>query len=292
MLIVNLNTLHTVNALHFVHDVILNSCRTHDVEDVVWCDCAIRQCRTGTNIVVFLNKNLLRQWHEVFANFTKLRGDDDFAITTLEASVGNFAVDFANNGRVRRVASFEQLGNTRQTTGDVTSATACRTRNLNKHIARKDFVALLEQQVCTHWQGVRLDYFAVSIDDLNFRNHCAVLRFDDNLFAVAGSFFVIFLECYAFHEVHIVNLTGVFRNNYGVEWVPFANQVALLHCRTRSYEQLRTVNDVTTCEHHLSVRLDDAHFCHTADYYIFVLLIFNCAEFIDFDDTVVVRLHI
>ena len=61
---------------------------------------------------------------------------------------------------------------------------------------------------------------------------------------------------------------------------------------TRSNKQLRTVNDVTACEHHLGVRLDDAHFCHTAYYDIFVVLILNCAEFIDFDDTVVVRLHV
>ena len=57
--IVNLNALHTVNVLNFVNDIFLNSSRTLDVKDVAWSHSTIRKRSTGTNVVVFLHKDLL-----------------------------------------------------------------------------------------------------------------------------------------------------------------------------------------------------------------------------------------
>ena len=75
VLIVDFHTLHAVNILNLVDNVLLHSRRPHDVKDVGRCSGAVRQRGTGTYIVVFLHKNLLRKRHKVFLFLAKFGGD-------------------------------------------------------------------------------------------------------------------------------------------------------------------------------------------------------------------------
>ena len=94
VLVVNLNTLHTVNVLYLVDDILLNGCRAHDVKDIVGGDCTVGQWCAGTYIVVLLNKYLFGQGDKVFLDLAEFGGDRNFVVATFYLAEMNLTVDF------------------------------------------------------------------------------------------------------------------------------------------------------------------------------------------------------
>ncbi len=107
MLVVDLHALHAVNVLNLVHDVLLHGSRAHDVEDVGGRNGTVGERSAGTHIVVLLHENLLRQGHEIFLLLAEFGDNRDFTVTAFHAAEVNFAVDFADDGGVARVAGLE-----------------------------------------------------------------------------------------------------------------------------------------------------------------------------------------
>ena len=146
MLVVDRHTLHTIDILHLVDDVFLHSSRTLDGKDVCWCDGTIRKRCTSTHVVVLLHKNLLGQWHEILADITHLRGEDNFTVTTLHLTHCHLTVDFCNDGWVRWVTCLEQLGHTWETTRDI----ACLgngTWNLDEDVTSLELLTIFHHNV-------------------------------------------------------------------------------------------------------------------------------------------------
>ena len=148
MLIVNFYTLQTVYVLDFIYDIFLNSRRSHDCQDIRRSSRTIRQRHTSTNVVIFLNKQLLGQRHHIFLYFTQFGCNSNFTVTTLDLAETNFTIDFRNDSRVRRVTSLKQFRYTRQTTSNITGFTYC-TRNLDQDFTRLNHIALVFYNVCT-----------------------------------------------------------------------------------------------------------------------------------------------
>ena len=134
VLVVDLHTLHTVYILNLVDDIFLNGSGTHDVEDVGRSDGTVGERSSGAHIVVFLNENLLRQRNEILLDFAKLGSNRYLTVASLNLAKLNLTVDFRNDSGVGRVTCLKELGNTGQTTGDITGIT-CRTRNLDEYLA-------------------------------------------------------------------------------------------------------------------------------------------------------------
>ena len=112
---------------------------------------------------VYKRQDLTRQGHEVTLHVTLLRGDDDLAVTALDLAERHLAVDFRHDCRVRRVTGFEQLGHTRQTTGDVAARLTDGTRNLDQDIAGLDLGVVLHDDVRRNGQVVLLDLLALLV---------------------------------------------------------------------------------------------------------------------------------
>ena len=120
VLVVDLHTLHAVYLLYLVDDVLLDLSRALDGQNIARSDRSVRKRRTGTDIVVLLHEDLTRQRYEVTLHVAHFRGNDDFAVAPLDLSERNLTVDFRYDGGIRRVTGLEELGNTRQTAGDIT----------------------------------------------------------------------------------------------------------------------------------------------------------------------------
>ena len=130
VLIVNLHTLQTINVLYFVNDILLNSRKTSNLQNIIQSDYTCRQWSTCTYSIMLLNEQLLRQWYKILTLFTRLRGDCYLTITTLQWTHCYLTIDFRYDSRITWVTCLKELGNTWQTTSDITSTTNS-TWNLN-----------------------------------------------------------------------------------------------------------------------------------------------------------------
>ena len=120
VLVIDLHTLHTVNFLNLIHNVLLNLGGSFNGQDISRGDGTIRQRCTGLYVIILLYQDLLGQWYQVFLYFTGLGSDDDLTVTTLDLAKGYFTVDFRNHSRIGRIPGFKQFGYPWQTTGDIT----------------------------------------------------------------------------------------------------------------------------------------------------------------------------
>ena len=143
VLVVDLHTLHAVNLLYLINDVLLDTRGTQDVQDVGRRDSTIRQRRTGLHEVVLLDDDLTRQRYQVTLHLTLFRGDDDLTITTLDLAECYLTVNLRYDGRIRRITCLEELGNTRQTSRNIATRLADSTRDLDQDIAGLDLLLVL-----------------------------------------------------------------------------------------------------------------------------------------------------
>ena len=120
MLVVDLHTLQTVNFLNLIHDVLLYLHGTLDVQDVGRGERTFGKRRTGFHVVVLLCQNLLGCGDEILFLFTRLGGDVHATVTTFELLLeGDHTVDFGYDSRIGGITGLEELGDARQTAGDI-----------------------------------------------------------------------------------------------------------------------------------------------------------------------------
>ena len=228
MLVVYLHTLQAVNVLHLVDDVLLHGRRALDGQDVGRGDNAVGQRCAGTHGIVLLNQNLLGERHEVLALLAGLGCNDNLAVATLYLAHGDLAVDFADNGRVGRVAGLEELGDTGKTSGDVTGL-AHGTRYLDEGLTGLYGLSVLNHHVASHREVVGADLVAVGIDDVAGWNLRLVFRLGDNLLGESGGLVGLGTVSNTLDDVVELKRTGVLGDNHGVERVPLGNLLALGH---------------------------------------------------------------
>ncbi len=148
-----------------------------------------------------------------------------------------------------------------------------------------------------HRQCVGDEYLAVFVHNLCFGHLGSVFRFDDYLIFKTGLLVDVDTIVYAFHKVVVHYLAALFAHDYSVEGVPFADYIAGLYYVAVVEIELRTVGDGGVGDHHLSLGIDDSHFCESTYNYLYVATVSclffsgNSAEFFDFECTVVTRSH-
>ena len=80
---------------------------------------AVHEGLAGADGIAFVNTDVLALGDEVFARLADLGGDDDLALPLGVLAEGDGAVDLADDRELLRLASLEELRDTRQTAGDV-----------------------------------------------------------------------------------------------------------------------------------------------------------------------------
>ena len=237
MLVVDLHTLHAVDVLDFVDDVLLNGCRSHDVEDVSGGDGAVGEGHARADDVVLLHEELLGKGHEIFLDLSELGCDGDFAVASLNLAEADLAVDFGDDCGVGGVAGLEELGDTGETAGDVAGASGCAS-NLDEGVADGKVLAFAEDEVGAHGEGICGLYVALGVDDVDFGDVSTVAGLDDH--AVLGLVLLAGVDavCDVLDEAAVVNLTGVLGYDNGVEGVPFADYVVLVDFGAVADEEL------------------------------------------------------
>ena len=70
-------------------------------------------------IVAFLHKDLLGQRDEVLLLLAHTRFEDKLAVTTLDMAHNDLTINLRYHSLVRRITCLQQLGYTRQTTGNI-----------------------------------------------------------------------------------------------------------------------------------------------------------------------------
>jgi hypothetical protein len=177
---------------------------------------------------VLLNEELLRQRYEVLALLTCLRGDGNLTVATLEWAHGYLTVDFRHDSRVRWVTSLEELGNTRQTTSDIT-CTTYGTWNLDEGGTCRYLSSVFYHYVTVNREVVGSYNVALSVEDVTRRYHRTVLRLDDDMLGHACRIIGLSLIGRALDEVVKANLTSELRNDDSIEWVPLSYHIATLN---------------------------------------------------------------
>ena len=292
VLVVDAHTLQAVHTLHLVDDVLLHGSRAHDAQDVGRSDGAVGERSASTHEVVLLHQDLLGKRHQVVLDLAYLAGDHDLAVASLDLAKGDLAVDLAHHSRVARVAGLEELGDARQTAGDIAGTAARCARNLDKHLAGRDLVALLVHQVGAHRQCIGLHQLALLVVELSLGYLVVVFRLDDDALAVARSLVDLVAIGHALDEVAELECTAHLAHDHSVEGVPLAYHVALLEQVAILEEQFGTVHNVGRSEHHARVDVDDVHLGHAAYHNVDTVFVLHSAQLVDLQATVVFRGHV
>ena len=162
MLVIDLHTLEAVNVLYLVDNVLLYGGGTLDGKDVIGSDDTVGEWSSGTHGVVLLHEQLLAQIDKILMGFAVLGRNDDLAVTTLEFAHSDLAIDLRYDCGVRGVAGLEELGNSWETTGDVTS-TSYGTWNLNESGTGRYLLSVFYHYVTAYGEVVGTEHIAVGV---------------------------------------------------------------------------------------------------------------------------------
>ena len=293
VLVVDLHTLHTVDLLHLVDDVLLHLRRAKDTQYVARGDGAVREGHTRLDVVVLLNHDLTRQGHQILHHVTLLRGDDDLAVTALDLAERYLAVDLRDDSRVRRVAGLEELRNSRQTSRDIAAGLAHGTRDLDQDISGLDLGVVLHHDVGRNGQVVGLDIFALLVDDTDDRVLRTVLRLDNHLLRQTRLFVALVTIRNAFDDAVVNDLTLALGDDNGVVGIPLADQIALLDLGAVGHVENRRVRQAVRIEYDLRFGIDYAELRLTRDDDIdraaVRVLALDGAELVDLQTSLILR---
>src|ERR1035437_1746366 len=146
MLVVDVDALQTVDFLDLVDQVLLQFLFTEHRQDVVRVARAVHERFAGLDLLAFLNLDMDAAGQRVYALFAVIAYDGDLAQALADFAVFHRAVDLRHDGRLARLARFEQLHHARQTAGDVLGLGGF-ARDLGQHIAGVDFLGVANHQV-------------------------------------------------------------------------------------------------------------------------------------------------
>src|SRR5688500_7443444 len=169
--------MQAVNLLHFVEQILLHRARTLDAENVVRIHRTFGETVArshpvaGVHAKVLAGRDLVQLSRILCIRRRVLRHHSDLALAALDLAEPDLTIDLGDRGRIRRTARLEQLGNTRQTTGDVASLVRL-TRNLGEDGSRRDFLSILDGELRTyrnHEVAKALLLAALRLPDLDVR---------------------------------------------------------------------------------------------------------------------------
>ena len=144
MLVVDPHTLQAVNLLNLVEQVLLDGPRPLHPQYVVRVHRPLRETVSRPHQIALVHAEVLAHRDLVDHLLATVHGDDEIALTALDAAEGDAAVDLRDRGRILRAPRLEQLGDTRQATRDVPRLVGF-PADLGDGVARAHGVAIVDQ---------------------------------------------------------------------------------------------------------------------------------------------------
>ena len=103
------------------------------------------------------------------ALLTSLRSNNDLTVSTFYLTHGDLTINLRYDGRVRWVTSLEELSNTGQTSGDITTLGSS-TRNLHEGFTSLQRLAILNNHVTSHREVISSENLTVCTENITGRN--------------------------------------------------------------------------------------------------------------------------
>src|SRR5438094_833419 len=301
VLVVDADALQAIDLLHLVHQVLGERLLAEDGEDVVRVRAAVHEWLARLHVVAFVDADVLALGDQVFARFADLRGDDDLALALGVLAEGDDPVDLADDGELLRLAGLEQLGDARQTAGDVLRLGGL-ARHLGDDVARGDRLTLDHVQVCADGKQVarlptaarHLGRLPGGVLDGHARPLVDVLGVDDDLGGETGPLVDLLLHGDALDDVaelHHATRLGDDRDGVGV---PLGDHLGRFHLGPVALLQLGAVDDRIALALTLALRLgivDDRHLAVAAHDDEVAVLALDRAHVDELQEALVARLQ-
>src|SRR5471032_1526996 len=257
VLIVDLHALQTINVLDLVHDVLGQRTHTQQSQDVVWIAWAVGDNFAAVHLFAFEDVQVTPLRNQLLVRIgTVVRGNDQTALALGLFTERDGAADFSQNRGFFRTTGFEQVGNTRQTTGDVASFRSF-LRNPRDNVTDRDFRTVRHTDQGVGWQEVLSDYvsacqqqvLAVVIDHLHRRTNVlagcwTVFGIEDFNVGHTGQFVSLTLDRDAFFHAHVGHGTFHFGNDRVSVRIPLGHDCASVDLVTLFNRNHRTVRQL------------------------------------------------
>ena len=220
MLVIDFYTLKTVNTLNLIGEVLLKSLRATCLQQVVWRYWTFGNLITTVKEVAFSHNDVFTHRDQVICMLASVHiSHDDLLLTAHIRAVGNFTVDLSDGAGLLRTTCFEELGDTWQTTSNITSLGNL-TRCSSKLSTTLNASALFHRKVGTHRDGTAVnDFRSLLINDDNLRVEVFLVL--GNHHALLACFLVsLRLDSNALDHVTELNFTSFLSENWHVVRIP------------------------------------------------------------------------
>ena len=202
VLVVDIDALQPVNFLNLVDQILLQFLLAEHIQNVVRIAGAVHEGLAGFHLLALLHVDVNAARQRVFALLAGIAHHVDLALSLGHFAVLHRAVDFGHDGRLARLAGFEQFHHARQTAGDVLGLGGF-ARDLGQHVARVDFFAVAHHQVRVGGHQVLLGFRLASLRPIGPHDDhgqaLLVRRIDHHELRHAGDFVHLLLHGHAFH---------------------------------------------------------------------------------------------
>ena len=245
VLVVDVDALQAVDLLDGVDQISLRVLFAEDGQQVVRVERAVDQRLARLDVFAFLHVDVHAANDRVFLLRPAVFAFDvNLAQTLADFAVFHDAVDFADDGRVARLAGLEEFDDARQTSGDVLGLGGL-ARNFRQHVSGLHLVAILHHQVRAGRHEVFLAGAAGGVANLNRRRVFFIARRqrDDEL-RQAGDFVDLFLDGDAGLEVLELDRASGFGEDRERVRIPFGKKFAELDGLIFLDAQARAVDHV------------------------------------------------
>src|SRR5262249_1315467 len=242
-----------VDLLHFVDQVLRQRLLAEHAQNVVRIRRAVHERLARLHAVALADRQVLALRNQILFGLAHVGRDDDFALALRVLAERNHAVDLGNNCMLFRFPSFEQLGDARQTTGDVLGLGGF-ARDLGDDVARLDGVALghgdvgADRQVIArlHLRTRDLLGLAVLVLDRDARTRIGVFGLDDDLARKTGDLVELLGHGHALDDVAELHDTADFGDDRHRERIPLGEQLTRRDARAFLDHQARAVHEPIT----------------------------------------------
>ena len=248
MLVVNRHALQAIDFLDFVDEVGCKLFDTLNGQNVMRRWVAVDNVIALFHDVARLKIDVLALWNEVFDRVRSVVWyERNAALVLVIATELDRARGFRDDRGFLWTTGFKQLGNTRQTAGDVARFGALE-RDTGQNIARLDLVARINRDNRFHWKQIpgfatprELQDLALSVHDQDSRlqigrTHIGAV-IDNNALRDTGRLVGRFNNRGVFHEIFVLDDTVHFRDDWTGIGIPIRNTLTALDRIALSHAQ-------------------------------------------------------
>ena len=209
-------------------------------------------------------QNLFGQRNEICFLLTEFGGNEQLTVTTFDFTEGDLTIDLGYYSRVRRVTSLEQLRDTRQTGGNITTAVGS-TSHGEQGISDLNGCAVGEDKGCFHRQVIGTKDIAFLIYDMSLRHLGLILGIGNRNLTLTGLLINLRLRGYTLDDIFVFDETVLLDYQRSLIRIPFAYYRTLVVFLTRSNEQLSCVRDIEVREYNACLLIFEGHSVLTAN---------------------------